>query len=63
MELIKELQTEHEQNVLIEQQFTSNIQQLAEEKGQTVEQFMTEQESTMSEAMSVDDFLAELRLR
>ena len=63
MELIKELQTEHEQNVLIEQQFTSNIQQLAEEKGQTVEQFMAEQESTMSEAMSVDDFLAELRLR
>jgi tRNA A-37 threonylcarbamoyl transferase component Bud32 len=63
MQLLNELQKEHEHDVLVEQQFKSSIQLLAEEKGMTVEQFMAGQESTMSEAMSVDDFLAELRLR
>jgi predicted ATPase len=57
MKLIKELK-ELNEDALLEQGFTNHIQMLAEEAGMSTEQFLEEQEKSMTTVHSVDELFA-----
>jgi predicted ATPase len=57
MKLIKELK-ELNEDALLEQGFANHIQMLAEEAGMSTEQFLEEQEKSMTTVHSVDELFA-----